>query len=39
MVARPGHLGTVPHAVGRVKGVAYHLEAEVEMGVLIDEQS
>lgn len=39
MVARPGHPGTVPQAVGREKGVAYHLGAEEGMGALIDEQS
>lgn len=39
MVAHPGHPGTVPQAVGRVKGVAYRLGAEVGMGVLINEQS
>lgn len=39
MVAHPGHAGTVPHAVGRGKGVDYHLGAEVGMRVLLHEQS
>lgn len=38
MVAQPGHPGTVPHAVGSGKGVAYHPGAEVGMGEITDER-